>query len=161
MANYYIRQTRMHTIQERCAVSRKLCNTVWFCLHSITLQLLFTCTIKAQYTPPTQLNSPVESRRRCVLGSIYIPSKTLISYLGHERKHNTIPHVICPTPISAKKLGVPYKWSRCMMLGSTKSEHHSQTNCKIIFQRSNLWSRYLHVTDGRTDNLPYQPVLVW
>ena len=61
----------MHTIQERCAVSRKLCNTVWFCLHSITLQLLFTCTIKAQYTPPTptQLNCRVELRRRCVLNS--------------------------------------------------------------------------------------------
>ena len=56
-----------------------------------------------------------------------------------------------PIPIPAKIWGRSL-WSRSVMLLSAKSEKVRLISCEIIFADFQpIWSRYLNVTDGRTD----------
>ena len=56
-----------------------------------------------------------------------------------------------PTHIPAKIWGCSL-WSRSVMLGSAESEMVKLISCEIIFAEFHpIWSRYLNVTDGRTD----------
>jgi len=56
-----------------------------------------------------------------------------------------------PTPIPAKIWGC-FLWSRSVMLGSAESEMVRLMSREIIFPEFKpIWSRYLNVTDRRTD----------
>ena len=71
----------------------------------------------------------------------------------YVHKYFSIPHPYLA--ISTKILGCS-SWSRSMMsmmLGSAKSEHPKLTESEIIFKEFKpMWSRYINVTDGQTDD---------
>jgi len=61
-----------------------------------------------------------------------------------------------PSPIPAKIWRCSL-WSRSIVLGSAEREKVRLISRQIIFTEFQpIWSRYLNVTDRRTDNLPCQ-----
>jgi len=63
-----------------------------------------------------------------------------------------MPHFSHPTLCRRKFRGDHFRVCRSVMLQSAESEHPRLTNCEIIFEDfQHMWSRYLNLTDRRTD----------